>query len=222
MNYRADIDGLRAIAVLPVIFFHAGISLFSGGFVGVDVFFVISGFLITSVIAEEIRRGDFSIVRFYDRRIRRIFPALFFVIFLSVCAAYWLFMPGEMKNFGQSVFAASGFASNFLFWYEEGYFNAGVHTKPLLHTWSLAIEEQYYIIFPVFLFLIHKYFSPAKWPHIIGVFILLSFSLSVWAVANYPQAAFYLTQYRAWELLLGSLLAVGPFPKAASFPAPPG
>ena len=133
MKYRSEIDGLRALAVLPVIFFHAGFELFSGGFVGVDVFFVISGYLITSIILEDLENNRFSFIYFYERRIRRILPALFFVILACIPFAWFWMVPGQMKDFSQSIVAVSLFASNILFWKESGYFDAR-RRKPLLHT----------------------------------------------------------------------------------------
>ncbi|MBV5302724.1 MAG: acyltransferase [Chlorobium sp.] len=147
MKYRADIDGLRAIAVLSVIFFHLGIPGFSGGFVGVDVFFVISGYLITSIILKDIQSGQFSITRFYERRIRRIFPALFPVILFTLFVATFLFDPISFKDFGNTITSTTLFASNILFWHRSGYFDLTSLQRPLLHTWSLAVEEQFYIFF---------------------------------------------------------------------------
>ena len=149
MRYRSEIDGLRAIAVIPVILFHAGFSLFSGGFVGVDVFFVISGYLITSIILKEKEKGMFSLGNFYERRARRIFPALFLVMFFSIPLAYLWFTPPDLKDFFQSVFATTTFLSNFLFFSESGYFETATELKPLLHTWSLSVEEQFYVFFPL-------------------------------------------------------------------------
>jgi len=214
-NYRADIDGLRAIAVIPVLLFHSGISLFSGGFVGVDVFFVISGYLITSMLVQEIREGTFSIVSFYERRIRRIFPALFVVIGFSSIVSFFVLMPSDFKEFGKSVVAASLFASNMLFLRSLDYFAAPAELAPLLHTWSLAVEEQFYISFPIFLFLVFRFFH-ARWIMSIVPIFILSFAASIWGVSNYPAAAFYLAPTRAWELMLGSLLAVGAFPSTSN------
>ena len=150
-HYRADIDGLRAVAIVPVVLFHAGIAAFGGGFVGVDVFFVISGFLITGLIRHELDRGTFSIAGFYERRVRRLFPALFaMLLVVSACAA-WLLLPADLVDYAKSVLATSLFASNFLFWQEAGYFGRAAEDIPLLHTWSLAVEEQFYILFPLFL-----------------------------------------------------------------------
>jgi len=141
LKYRSEIDGLRSVAVVPVLLFHAGFDLFSGGYVGVDVFFVISGYLITSIIIDEIGDGRFSLVRFYERRARRILPALFFVIFCCIPAAWFLLLPADMKAFSKSVVAVTTFWSNILFWRESGYFDTVAELKPLLHTWSLAVEE---------------------------------------------------------------------------------
>jgi peptidoglycan/LPS O-acetylase OafA/YrhL len=148
MDYRREIDGLRAIAVLSVVFFHAGFAGFSGGFVGVDVFFVISGYLITSLIIAEKRAGHFSLLKFYERRAWRILPALFLVIVACIPFAWWWMLPGDLQDFAQSVASISLFSSNILFWRESGYFDTATELKPLLHTLSLAVEEQYYLIFP--------------------------------------------------------------------------
>lgn len=211
MRYRSDVDGLRAIAVVPVVLFHAGMTPFSGGFTGVDVFFVISGFLITSLIVEEIEQGGFSIIRFYERRVRRILPALFTVVLFSSVAASWLFMPQQFDYFAKSVFATALFVSNVLFWSESGYFDTPASEKPLLHTWSLAVEEQFYILFPLFLFIVHRWLK-ARWIIWLAPIAALSFGLGVWGVAHKPSATFFLAPTRTWELLLGSLLAVKAFP----------
>ena len=151
MKYRPEIDGLRALAVIPVILFHAGFEIFSGGFVGVDVFFVISGYLITSIIIEDLENSRFNLLHFYERRARRILPALFFImIFCFPFALVWM-LPNQMKDFSQSLIAVSLFVSNLLFWVEDGYFGPNSEEKPLLHTWSLAVEEQFYLLFPIFL-----------------------------------------------------------------------
>lgn len=151
MEYRREIDGLRAIAVVPVILFHAGFQSFSGGFVGVDVFFVISGYLITSIILTEKENNTFTIVNFYERRARRILPALFIVVFTCIPFAWLWLLPTDFKDFSQSIIAVVTFSSNILFWKESGYWGTENELKPLLHTWSLAVEEQYYLIFPLFL-----------------------------------------------------------------------
>lgn len=214
MQYRPEIDGLRAIAVLPVIFFHAGLPLFAGGFVGVDVFFVISGYLISSIILIDLEKNTFSIKRFYERRARRIFPALFAVVLISIPFAFYLLPHKELLDFGQSVFSVAVFMSNFLFWHESGYFDSSAEIKPLLHTWSLAVEEQYYVVFPLFLALAWRHGLNFIWRVLILVWSI-SFIFSVWATLSglsvhpkLPSASFYLFPMRAWELLSGALLAI--------------
>jgi peptidoglycan/LPS O-acetylase OafA/YrhL len=206
MKYRAEIDGLRALAVLPVILFHAGFEWFSGGFVGVDVFFVISGYLITTIIISEMAEGKFSIVNFYERRARRILPALFFV--MASCLPFaWLWLtPSDLKDFGQSLVAVSTFSSNLLFWLESGYFDTAAELKPLLHTWSLAVEEQYYILFPVFLMLTWR--LGIKWVLVLlSIIFLLSLGVAQWGAYNKPSATFFLLPTRGWELLVGVFAA---------------
>ncbi len=211
MKYRAEIDGLRALAVLPVILFHAGFQWFSGGYVGVDVFFVISGYLITTIIISEMAEGKFSIVNFYERRARRILPALFFV--MAVCLPFaWLWLtPNDIKDFGQSLVAVSIFSSNILFWLESGYFDTAAELKPLLHTWSLAVEEQFYILFPIFLLLAWR--LGIKWILILlSILFFISLCFAVWAAqyATYPKiisGAFFLLPFRGWELLIGVFAA---------------
>ncbi|MDC1242499.1 acyltransferase [Amylibacter sp.] len=206
MKYRAEIDGLRALAVVPVILFHAGFELFSGGFVGVDVFFVISGFLITTILIEDIENQRFSLVNFYERRARRILPALFFVMFVCIPFAWMWMIPSQMEDFSQSLVAVSLFASNVLFWRESGYFDSAAEEKPLLHTWSLAVEEQYYVLFPIFLFLAWR-FGKNRVFWMIVVMAVFSLLLSEWGWRNKANANFYLAPTRAWELLAGSIAA---------------
>ena len=202
MKYRAEIDGLRALAVLPVISFHAGFELFSGGFVGVDVFFVISGYLITTIIISEMAEGKFSIVNFYERRARRILPALFFVMLMCLPFAWMWLTPNDLKDFGQSLVAVSTFSSNILFWRESGYFNTAAELKPLLHTWSLAVEEQYYILFPIFLMFTWR--LGLKWILVLlSMVFLVSLGIAQWGAYNSPSAAFFLLPTRGWELLIG-------------------
>jgi len=206
LKYRAEIDGLRALAVLPVILFHAGFELFSGGFVGVDVFFVISGYLITTILVEDIEKNRFSLVSFYERRARRILPALFFVMLMCLPFA-WAFMPpSQMEDFSQSLIAVSLFVSNILFWRESGYFDSAAEDKPLLHTWSLAVEEQYYLLFPVFLILAWRFGKDRVFWTIV-FFAGISLALSEWGWRNSPTANFYLSPTRAWELFAGSIAA---------------
>lgn len=206
MKYRAEIDGLRALAVLPVILFHAGFEWFSGGFVGVDIFFVISGYLITTIIISEMAEGKFSIINFYERRARRILPALFFV--MAACLPFaWLWLtPSDLEDFGQSLVAVSTFSSNILFWRESGYFDTAAELKPLLHTWSLAVEEQYYILFPIFIILTWR--LGLKWVLILlSIVFLVSLGAAQWSAYNAPDAAFYLLPTRGWELLVGVFAA---------------
>ena len=206
MKYRAEIDGLRALAVIPVILFHAGFELFSGGFVGVDVFFVISGYLITTILIEDIENKRFSIVNFYERRARRILPALFFVMLVCIPFAWIWMIPSQIKGFSQSLVAVSLFASNILFWRESGYFDAAAEEKPLLHTWSLAVEEQYYLLFPIFLILAWR-FGKNRVFWMIVVMTAMSLLLSEWGWRNKATANFYLAPARAWELFAGSIAA---------------
>jgi peptidoglycan/LPS O-acetylase OafA/YrhL len=211
MTYRPDIDGLRAVAVLAVIFYHMGSSVFPGGFVGVDVFFVISGYLITSIILADIESSRFSLLGFYDRRIRRIFPALFVVLAATSVAALVFFLPSDLKSFGKSVFATTVFLSNMLFWRESGYFDAPAEEKPLLHTWSLSVEEQFYVVFPLFLALIYPA-AKGRLTLVLLPLLLGSLALSVWFVREDPNTAFYWAPMRAWELLIGAMLAIRVLP----------
>lgn len=206
MKYRAEIDGLRAVAVVPVILFHAGFEMFSGGFIGVDVFFVISGYLITTILLEDIEKQRFSIVRFYERRVRRILPALFFIMFICLPFAWMWMLPSQIKDFSKSLLAVSFFLSNFLFMRESGYFAASAEEKPLLHTWSLAVEEQYYLIFPVFLLLVIRLGQIRVFWMIVAL-ALLSLSLSEWGWRNYPSENFFFSPSRAWEIFAGSIAA---------------
>lgn len=207
MKYRREIDGLRAVAVIPVILFHAGFEIFRGGYVGVDVFFVISGYLITCILIDELERGEFSISRFYERRARRILPALFVVMLACLPAAWLLLLPAEFKDFSQSLVAVSLFVSNIFFWHESGYFDTIAEFKPLLHTWSLAVEEQYYILFPLFLLAAWRFGKRLIKIQLLMVFIL-SLGLAQWSVGSHPSATFFLLPTRAWELILGSFVAL--------------
>ena len=204
VHYRPEIDGLRAVAVIPVILFHAGFSLFSAGYVGVDVFFVVSGYLITSIILSEKKAGTFSISKFYERRARRILPALFLVIFASSICAWFLLLPGDFQEFSKSLIAAPAFVSNILFWKGTGYFGAGV--TPLLHTWSLAVEEQFYLLYPVFFLLTWR--IGIRWiVTILLVIFFLSLGLAEWASKYHPTAGFFLLPTRGWELAAGAFTA---------------
>lgn len=207
VKYRREIDGLRAVAVIPVIFFHAGFKAFEGGFVGVDVFFVISGYLITTIILSDMNNNKFSIVTFYERRARRILPALFFVMLCCLPFAWLWLLPNHLKDFSQSLTAISVFSSNILFWQESGYFGTASELKPLLHTWSLAVEEQYYVLFPLVLMALWK--LRIRW--IFGSLIVvgvISLVASQWGAYHYPSATFFLLHTRGWELVIGALIAV--------------
>ena len=207
-SYRPDIDGLRAIAVFSVLLFHLHHNNLPGGFTGVDVFFVISGFLITNILHKEMRVGNFSILHFYERRARRILPALCVVTLIVFAVCFFLFFPPDFKDFGQSTSATSLFMSNILFWKESGYFALPSLQKPLLHTWSLAIEEQFYILFPILLWILVKFFTHTVSILIFVFFCVASFILSEYLVRFYPDAAFYLIPSRAWELGIGGLIAL--------------
>ena len=210
-NYRPDIDGLRAVAVLSVIFFHSGIPLFSGGYVGVDIFFIISGYLITTIIVREIANNNFSISKFYERRFRRILPALTVVIVTTLSIGLLLLTPDGVISLGKSAIATTLFSSNILFYFESGYFDSAADMKPLLHTWSLAVEEQYYIFFPLLLIFIAKVDTKhyLKWFLILGI---LSLAACLILTKLYPSIAFYWIPTRAWELFIGSILALHVIP----------
>jgi peptidoglycan/LPS O-acetylase OafA/YrhL len=206
-TYRPEIDGLRAVAVIPVVLYHAGLPGFGGGFLGVDVFFVISGYLITGIVYGEIARGDFSLLRFYERRARRILPALYLVV--AVCLAFgalWL-LPNEFRELGRSAVAVALFGSNVYFNQTINYFTQDVEFWPLIHTWSLAVEEQFYAVFPLVLLLIR----PAGRKGALAAVAAVCVVSLAWAQATAsadPQADFYLAQFRAWELGAGALVAL--------------
>ncbi len=206
MRYRKDIDGLRAVAVAPVILFHAGIPGFAGGYVGVDVFFVISGFLITSILLEDLQGDRFSIVRFYERRARRILPALVFVCLCCLPLAATIMVPQEIAEFSASLRAVALFFSNVHFWLNSGYFDTAAELRPLLHTWSLAVEEQFYILFPPFLWLVWKLGRHGA-VAAVTVVVLGSLVLSQMMAPRFPLANFFLLPSRAWELGIGALCA---------------
>jgi len=211
MRHRNDIDLLRAIAVLSVLGFHAELPGLKGGFIGVDVFFVISGFLITSIIRKDLETGTFSIADFYKRRVHRIFPALFLVMAVTAAISMLVLPPSELARFGKSVIATCLFGSNLLFYGETGYFDADALVKPLLHTWSLAIEEQYYVVWPLLLMLFHRLKWKIGWCALALTVVSLGFA--IFTLPRDASAAFYLLPSRAWELLIGALPALGVFPK---------
>lgn len=207
MRYRREIDGLRAIAVIPVILFHAGIPYFNGGFIGVDIFFVISGFLITSIITSEIEAKQFSIINFYERRARRIMPMLFFILLASFCYAWFCLLPSDMKSFSSSITSVIFFYSNFHFYSESGYWDISSELKPLLHTWSLAVEEQFYLLFPLLLLVTQK-LKKAKMMILICLLTVISICLSQWSAHHAVTANFYLLPTRFWELAIGALIGI--------------
>ncbi len=205
--YRIEIDGLRSLAVLPVILLHAGFGLFGGGFVGVDVFFVISGFLIAGIIIRDLEAGRFSLVDFYIRRARRILPALTLVMFATVPFAWAWLVPPDLEEYGKSTVAVATFTSNFFFLNKSGYFDSIGELKPLLHTWSLAVEEQYYIVFPLFMLLFWRRFRRVSLV-LFAVIALASLALAQALTVIDPTAGFFLPFTRIWELLIGVFTAV--------------
>jgi len=207
MKYRREIDGLRALAVIPVILFHAGFSTFGGGFVGVDVFFVISGYLITSLIAPEIATGGFSLIRFYERRARRILPALFLVVLCALPFAWWLMLASDMIDFSKQLVGVATFVPNVVLWRQSDYFDTVAELKPLLHTWSLGVEEQYYVFFPIALLLMAK--VSRRWLGVLlAAIALLSIAVAQATAQTHPAFAFFLLPTRAWELVVGALCAL--------------
>lgn len=202
LRYRADIDGLRAFAVLAVVFYHAFPKVFRGGFVGVDVFFVISGYLITQIIVSDLDGAGFSFAEFYARRIRRIFPALILVLFATLAVGVWIFLPLELASHAKNALASTFFGANLMLLSESGYFDVDASLKPLLHLWSLGVEEQFYLAWPLALWL-----TPRRWrTALIGVTIASSFALNIALVNAHPEATFYLPFTRLWELIAGAAL----------------
>lgn len=216
LGYRPDIDGLRAVAVLAVILYHVFPGAMPGGYIGVDVFFVISGFVITNVIQADLAAGQFSLRDFYERRIRRIFPPLFTMIAVSLLIGWLILMPEDYKKLGQSSAANAVFLSNFYFLQDSGYFGDTAAAKPLLHTWSLAVEEQFYLLMPLYLLLLKRWSGSTLIRLSIGI-CLASLLLSIVTLSYEPSVSFFILPTRAWELLIGVLLAQGvtPVPKNA-------
>lgn len=213
ITYRPDVDGLRAVAVLSVVAYHSVPNLAPGGYVGVDVFFVISGYLITKLIAADIERGRFSVASFYVRRTKRIMPALFVVLASTLAMGLVIATPLELSALGRTLAATAAFVSNIAFWQDTGYFDTLAETKPLLHTWSLAVEEQFYLLWPIALRAIYgRRFS---WAAIWSV-MAASFAVSVYFTAVHQPTAFFLLPPRAWELMIGAALALGMVPPVAA------
>jgi len=213
-RYRPEVDGLRAAAVLIVVFYHAGLG-FSGGFIGVDVFFVISGYLITSLILKDAQKGSFMLSDFWQRRIRRIMPAAVVLMVFSLVVGWFVLLPDDFVGLGASALSQTFFAANIYFWRTLDYFSVAADEKPLLHTWSLAVEEQFYVFFPVLLLVLFRFRPLRTKTALLSIFLAgtaASFSLSVWSLVEAPLASFYLLPSRAWELLLGSIIALAPRP----------
>ncbi|ATH82688.1 hypothetical protein CO724_16505 [Ectopseudomonas mendocina] len=213
LKWRSDIDGLRAISVIAVILYHYQLlPLMSGGFVGVDVFFVISGYLITAIIVREVSEGRFSFLDFYDRRVRRILPAALATVFFTLLAGYFILLPSSYAVLGEtSAYAALGLA-NFYFLWNTDYFDAAAEMQPLLHMWSLAVEEQFYLFWPILILLVHKLFgrSPKALPAFLLAAVVVGLAVAVWVVSKDSKTGFYMIHARAWELALGGLLVYAP------------
>jgi peptidoglycan/LPS O-acetylase OafA/YrhL len=205
LHYRPEIDGLRAVAIVPVLLFHAFPALLPGGFVGVDIFFVISGFLISGVILEDLQQSSFSFAGFYARRIGRIFPSLLLVLIVCLAIGWLVLLPNEYVQLAKHTVAGAAFVSNILLWHQSGYFDTAAQSKPLLHLWSLGIEEQFYIVWPMLLVLLWRWTK--KILPVICLLALVSFSLNVFLVGRAPSLTFYFPITRIWELLFGSALA---------------
>jgi len=211
LRYRADIDGIRAIAVSVVILFHFGVPGFAGGFIGVDVFFVLSGYLISSIIFSQLEKNRFDFREFYFRRVRRLMPVYAVVMLCSLLAAYLIMLPIDLIQFGQSLFASTIYASNILFYWEAGYFDTESHLKPLLHTWSLSVEEQFYLVFP-FLAFFTAFLGRAKLFILFLLLTLISLIIASVYLRQDASAVFFLYPFRAWEMFMGTVLATGRIP----------
>lgn len=216
-KYRADIDGLRALAVSLVVLYHAFPSYISGGFIGVDIFFVISGYLISQTIFNQVAEGTFSFSEFYGRRIKRIFPALIVMLMACLVAGWFYLTEDEYRQLGKYAMGAAGFSANFYFWQDAGYWDSSAIFKPLLHLWSLGVEEQFYLVWPLLIWSLAKFLQSGYAPltrtfwhllaYVVGGVLLLSFALNVGVIHSYPDMAFYSPYTRLWELLIGSVLA---------------
>jgi peptidoglycan/LPS O-acetylase OafA/YrhL len=220
--YREDIDWLRAIAVLAVVAFHFEAPAVFGGFVGVDIFFVISGYLITGIIQSELQSGTFSFARFYERRVRRLLPALYTMVALTAIPSLHYLLTSERLEFFRSIAAVVTFTSNFFFWFQSGYFDHAAAEKPLLHTWSLAVEEQFYLALPLLLWALLRFVRGGRiaLPLALGAISLASFALSIWLMRTDRSAnAFFMSPPRAWEFLIGGLVAIPGLPVLRNVPA---
>ena len=212
-TYMPHIDGLRALAVLIIILFHLDVPYITGGFIGVDIFFVISGYLITNIISREIKEGKFSFANFYSRRIKRIFPALFFMLFITSLIALIFLEPQQFNSFFKALRMVSGQISNIFFSREVDYFAVGSEASPLLHTWSLGVEEQFYLLWPLIMVVTYKLFGIKKMFISLILILLLSLAVSEYLVQTDAMSAFYLLHSRAWELALGSIIALKIIPE---------
>ena len=205
-KYRPDIDGLRAIAIISVVLFHSFPDIFSGGFIGVDIFFVISGYLISSIILNGLNQGNFSFKEFYSKRVKRIFPALITTLFVVLVAAWFTLLSDDYQSLGNHTWRGGAFISNFLLWRESGYFDTAAETKPLLHLWPLSIEEQFYLIWPISVWLIWRLKKSWLFP-VTAIIFTISFAFNVFLIEKESIAVFYNPLTRFWELLVGTILA---------------
>ncbi|MFZ5478814.1 MAG: acyltransferase family protein, partial [Myxococcota bacterium] len=210
-RYQPEVDGLRAVAVLAVMAFHAAPAAFRGGFVGVDVFFVISGYLISGIVAGGLAAGTFTVAGFYERRARRILPALGVVLAAVAVASVAVLLPRDLAAMGKSLAGVATMTANLVFLGEAAYFGGASDIKPLLHTWSLAVEEQFYLGYPLLLLAVHRV-APAWTGRCLAALAIASLGACAWVASAWPNATYYLAPFRAWELLLGGLLAVSPPP----------
>lgn len=215
LRYRPDIDGLRAVAILPILLLHCGLTFVKGGFVGVDVFFVISGYLITEIITREIAQGHFSLLGFYQRRAVRILPALGLMIAATLVAGCWLLLPISLQDLGKSAAASSLFGSNIYFYLTSGYFAQKAELQPLIHTWSLAVEEQFYLFYPLLLLALRSA-ERRVLIRTLGAIAIASFLIGGWFAARDPNGGYFLLPSRAWELMLGALVALRCYPRIES------
>lgn len=216
MQYRKDVDGIRAVAIATILLFHAGVTALPGGFIGVDVFFVISGYLISTIILSDLRNNSFSMMEFYRRRVARIFPALFVMLWVVLAVSPFLLLPGEIRETGFSAAAAAGFSSNIYFWQGVNYFAGDADSKILIHTWSLGVEEQFYFIYPAILICVIKW-APKLLKTALVLLVLFSFLIDLrWGLRLSPTG-FYLLPGRMWELGLGGLIAIGAFPSLSKW-----